>query len=311
MAVCGNPDLQSETVVRSSRRVRARTLALGLIPLALALATTAVHAGDDATRNPDKSAIIAGSLVIAENGTVQSTSLDVEGGEGADEAINKMILGIVNSWRFEPATVDGKPVISQTHVFVRLVAHQKDDGNFSISVKGATFTADASTNVTDYPQWNKDGKSPHSRQLERDEIGGTVYLALRIDGQGHVADVVPEQVNLSKPESDATMAKWREELATPAIEAARTWTFTPPTTGPLAAQHEWTIHVPVKLGRSGGSGRGKQPRSAWQTYVPGPVLPVPWLQGKQINASTPDALLNGAIAIEGTAPKFLGTVKQS
>ncbi|TBR39783.1 hypothetical protein EYV96_06240 [Dyella terrae] len=253
---------------------------------------------------PDLSAILTGSIVISEKGAVQSTALDVMPGRPVDESINGMIRQIVSGWRFAPATADGKPVPSQTSIHVRLVARPNDDGSFKVFAGGTTFGADPSMNATDYPQpLRLEAPSP-PRGL--DEVGGTVYLALRINREGRVDDAFVEQVNLLRGDNETYMSYWRDELARPVLGAARNWTFIPPSTGALASQATWTVHLGVNIGgRRAMKAMSDPSRSAWSPYFPGPIHAVPWLKGALINPAAPDALVQGAMVVEGTAPKLL------
>src|SRR3546814_7198946 len=86
---------------------------------------------------------------------------------------------------------------------------------------------------------------PYPRDVVRAGGQGTAYLVLRIDRQGAVEDVVVERVNLSVYASEREMKRFRDRLAAVSLEAARDWTFTPPSTGELAKQSSWSVRVPV------------------------------------------------------------------
>src|SRR5690606_6196676 len=87
-------------------------------------------------------------------------------------------------------------------------------------------------------------------------VQGTVYLALRVGRSGRVEESMVEQVNLLAVASDRSMAYLRDLFAMSAIEAARRWTFRPPTRGESVDDDSWTVRVPVdyRLG-------GQQPAS--------------------------------------------------
>src|SRR3546814_11270613 len=63
------------------------------------------------------------------------------------------------------------------------------------------------------------------------------------------------------------MKRFRDRLAAVSLEAARDWTFTPPSTGELAKQSSWSVRVPVdfSLGDKKEADSGE-----WKAYLPGP-----------------------------------------
>ena len=124
-------------------------------------------------------------------------------------------------------------------------------------------------------------------------VRGTVYLVVRIDRQGRVADAVVEQVNLRFIDSERQMDHWREVMAEPALKAARHWSFNPPTTGEYVGNAFWSARVPVDYRMEGDA----SPKYGhWQPYVPGPRHPIAWLNkfGNDI-AQSPDALAAGGV----------------
>jgi len=56
---------------------------------------------------------------------------------------------------------------------------------------------------------------------ERALVRGTVYLALRVDRMGKVADVAVQQVDMGVVERDAELSHWREVFGRVSREAAR------------------------------------------------------------------------------------------
>lgn len=129
-------------------------------------------------------------------------------------------------------------------------------------------------------------------------VQGAVYLALHIDRQGHVTDAVAEQVNLENAGPDGVLRKYRELMAKASLDAARRWTYRVPTTGRLAGQDSWTVHVPIVYTLNVvGAPRVER---VWRTYVPGPYTPAPWVDKPSM--ATADALADDGSYTEGSGP---------
>jgi hypothetical protein len=130
-----------------------------------------------------------------------------------------------------------------------------------------------------------------------------VYLALRVDRSGRVVDAVAEQVNLGNTGPDPLLKKFRAALAESGLKAARQWQFRIPTTGPLATQESWTVHVPVNYALA--SANAPQPDRTWVSYIPGSFTPAPWVDKPDMNAA--DVLADGTVRTEGAGPVLLSS----
>lgn len=98
------------------------------------------------------------------------------------------------------------------------------------------------------------------------------------------------------------MNVWRRELARPAIEAARNWTFNIPQTGEEAHANFLDARIPVNfvLGSNGEpSGYGQ-----WDAYVPGPVQQIPWKESSPAAIANADAIPNNGLAFQDD-PRFV------
>ncbi len=252
----------------------------------------------------ESSAVVQGTIVLATDGTVQTAIID-------DEAIYaKPIADMVRKaalqWRFQPVVRDGKPVLAKASMHVRVVLKKASDGNYSARIKGATF-GEGDKNSTDTLR-AAEGKniSPrYPRAALRGRVQGTVYLALHVDHDGHVFDAVAEQVNLDNIGPNGVLRQYREILGDAAVKAARKWSYVTPTTGKLAKQDSWTARVPVNFNLTE---VGKPvPESVWQTYLPGPYTPAPWVDRPDMDGA--DALADGAVQTEGAGPTLLAPLK--
>ncbi|AND70461.1 hypothetical protein ATSB10_30070 [Dyella thiooxydans] len=261
----------------------------------LALVAAAAHAGP--SKNLETSAVVDGSIVLAKDGAVQLAT--VEHPEKYGQPIADLVRKVALTWHFDPVLRDGVPVIAKASMHVRVILTKNADGNFTARVKGATFGGDnADTPDSLYSENQQTIRPRYPMAAIKARVQGSVYLALHIDREGHVSDAVAEQVNLENTGPDGVLRKYRKLMAQASLDAARRWTYRVPTTGRLASQDSWTVHVPIvyTLNEVGA------PRvdRVWRTYVPGPYTPAPWVD--KPNMATADALADDGSYTEGAGP---------
>ncbi len=261
----------------------------------IGLAAMAAHAGR--TEQLESSAVVNGTIVLARDGTVQLAKVNDEDKYG--KAIAGLVRQTALTWRFAPVERDGVPVVAKASMHVRVVLRKAAGGQYSARIKGATFGGEDKNSTDELHETNQQKILPrYPRAAIKYRVQGTVYLALRIDGRGHVTAAVAEQVNLQNMGSEHLLKQFRELLAKAALEPARKWTFRVPTTGRLAKQDSWTVHEPVvfELHEMGAS----KPERVWKTYVPGPYMPAPWIDRPDM--ASVDALADDGMRTEGAGP---------
>ena len=266
----------------------------------LAVATAATQAATQQV--VESSAVVNGTIVLAKDGTVQAATVDDAAKYG--QPIADMVRNAALQWRFQPVLRGGEPVVAKSGMHVRVVLRKMPDGNYNVHIKGATFgTYDSKdTDTLHYAEGDKRIPPQYPEAAIYAHVQGTVYLALRVDRSGHVTDAVAEQVNLGNVGSDSLLKRYRSILADAALRAARHWTYTIPTTGKLARQDSWTVHVPITFNLQE-NGVTEFDRGVWQTYVPGPYTPAPWTDKPDVGAA--DALVDGALQTDGAGPTLL------
>ena len=263
-----------------------------------ALASMSVQASS--MKDVESSAVISGTIVVAKDGTVQAAAVDDPDRYG--QAIADMVRNAALQWRFEPVLHDGEPVVAKASMHVRVVLKKTDDGKYNASIKAARFGED-DPKVTDTlrsAEGNKKIMPGYPAAAARYSVQGTVYLSLRVDRSGHVAEAVAEQVNLGNIGPERLATRYRKLLADSALQAARQWTYVLPTTGKLVNEESWTVHIPVSfnlVSYRAGSG------PVWEAYVPGPYTPAPWIDKPDTNAA--DAIADGVMQTDGAGPTLL------
>lgn len=233
--------------------------------------------------------LVTGKIAINADGSVSGYQIDDE-----DKVPGHVLVNIgrwVPGWRFEPVLVDGNAVPARAKMTLRMLARPVGD-KFEISIASTSFGNDDAP-PTDTVKGLK--MYPPSYPADMVSAGGegTVYLMLKIGRDGKVEDLVVERVNLHVYASEQRMKNFRKRLSSAAASAARRWTFVPPTTGELAQLRQWSVRVPVDF-RLGGV--QEVAYGEWQSYLPGPQQPIPWLQDEPGS----DALAGGALHTLGS-----------
>lgn len=237
----------------------------------------------------EASMLVTGKIAINADGSVRGYQIDDE-----DKVPGHVLLNIgrwVPEWRFEPVLVDGKAVPARAKMTLRLLARPLGD-KFEISIASTTF-GDDDAPPTDTVKGLKMYPPRYPTDVASAGGEGTVYLVLRIGPDGRVEDLVVERVNLHVYASERRMKNFRKRLSSTAASAARRWTFVPPTTGELAQRRWWSVRVPVDF-RLGGV--QEVAYGEWQSYLPGPQQPIPWLQDEPGS----DALAGGVLHTLGS-----------
>lgn len=278
------------------KRREFRVLAL----VALLAAAFAAQAARPATfaGEAEASLLLKGTVDIRADGTVERYSLDDT--VKLPTSIVDLIAGVISGWRFEPVMADGKPTPARTDMSLRIVATPKGGGKYDARVGSVWFSGGEDDKPRSISIRTRTGLV-YPTFADPLATTGTVYVALKIGPQGQVLDAIAEQVNLTTFGTNLEMAKARRTLANNTLAAVRKWTFNVPTTGEEAGREYWTGVLPVKYGVWPSADVG-----AWERYIPGPRIPVPWRDSSEEPAVAGiDALPEGMVARDGAGSKLL------
>jgi len=272
------------------------------LPL-LVCAFVVLAAGPGAVRKQvESSMLVTGTIDIEPDGSVSGHRLDQP--EKLPKGVVLLIRRSTPDWRFEPVLVDGKAVKARARMSLRVVAKKIDQTSFNVEIRNASFGEEREAPGT---QVESVGMKPpnYPRAAWSSGITGTVYLVVRIGRQGTVEDVVAEQVNLRVIGSERQMQQGRDLLAQAAVQAARHWTFKPPTLGVHAAEPFWSARIPVDFAFDDDPSISKHGQyGKWEAYVPGPRQLVPWIL-ESADSESPDAMMAGGVYQVGQGPRLL------
>lgn len=209
---------------------------------------------------------LTGTLAVGPAGAVTGYAIDHS--EKVPPEVLRHVARYVPRWRVVKSGAEGNKRFA-----VRVMATPRGDGNFALSLVGASITQKQSPEedvvargrlkIPDYP-----------RSLARIGVSGTVYVVVKVGRDGGVQDLVIEQVNLNFVGSSAEVARARADFAGHSAAAARQWKFRVPKTAHYADQPYLMVRVPVDYKIKGLAAAYAE----WEYYVPGPRRSAPWVR---------------------------------
>lgn len=278
--------------------------------LAFLLLATQAHAGAgkeiaEARQSIESTMLVTGMIDIREDGSVAGHELDQP--DKLPPVVVDLVEQTVSGFRFEPNVRDGKAAHARSRMGVRVVAKKVDDDHMSLRISNASF-------------WNNEnemGAKHVSKKIERRFVppkypsqavnagfSGTVYLAIKVNAQGGVDEVVPQQVNLKFVGSQREMEWARKLLADASVKAVRKWHFKPPTSEDMAGRDYIVLSLPIAFNlRSQRQPGNSAPYGQWEAYVPGPIQRPDWMYGDL--EQKPDAMIANIQYQAGRGPKLL------
>ena len=242
---------------------------------------------------------VTGTISVDVGGKVTAHSVDHP--EMLDRGVVAIIDQVAPRWRFEPVLEDGHPVPVKAVMRLSFIGNTMQDGGMAVRLSAADFR-DAEQPAADVVSIAKRTMIRYPADAQGANVGGAVYVVLRIDRAGNVVDAATRHVDLFIDQSPVEMRRWRELLGNAALRSVRQWKFYVPTTGKDANDPYVTGTVPVvyRMQDDGMPGYGQ-----WMAFMPGPVAPVSWLDSVENNDTGSAALAAGAFAQDGSGLKLL------
>lgn len=251
--------------------------------------TVGTVTAENVRKTAEAGMLVTGFVEVNPDGSLHGYTLDKP--EKLPPSVVEVVGKVVPTWEFE-LSGQAKDVV-KSPMSLRVVARPMGEGQFKVIVQGASFGehGDRSDVVT-----GKDRSPPQYPRLAiKARISGTAYLVLRIGRDGTVQDAIAEQVNLDQYGTAMEMEHYRQLLADASLDAARKWTFNPPTKGASVDDPYWVVRVPVSFSlHQFGTRPTEESYGSWHAYIPGPRQTPPWISKTLANES-PDAMPDGAV----------------
>ena len=248
-----------------------RILLFTMLALCAFAASASRH--DTVRKQVEASMLVTGELVVAPDGAVKSYTLDRA--DALPPGTGELFAQLFPDWELEVARADGSPLQAPAAVkmSVQLVARPTgvDDERRIMIQDTAFWDPKAPVQVLRKGELTPPKYPPIAY---RSGMSGIVYVVLRLNPDGTVAETHVERVDMTVLSDERQLRKFREVLAEAAVGTAKQWTFS------IAPERHAKpepigVRVPVEflLSRKqvAQSEYGK-----WHVYVPGPYAPIPW-----------------------------------
>jgi enamine deaminase RidA (YjgF/YER057c/UK114 family) len=286
------------------RHVTSCLFATGLCLSLAPVAGGAAKRSDAIHMQTESALLVSGTIDITAEGTVLGYALDNV--KTLPPGIVDMTARLAPHWRFEPTTLP-PGTISRTKMNLHYIAKRHENGDYQVELRNASFFVDQppEQRVT----VARRGRRPeYPPMLQAMEVNGTVYLSVQIGRDGKVMNIDASHVNLRTVGSEAEMADWRKQFAEACIKAVRSWTFKPPTVGEEASAPYWVGTLPAEFNVGGFY---RVPPGKWETYMPGPRKPIPWVDSLGTTADNSDALTPNEFHTNGSGRRLISPLTGS
>jgi TonB family protein len=259
------------------------------VALCMLMAHIAAANAGDVRKTAEATMLVTGSIEVMPDGTVHDYSID------RPEKIPPLVVDLIKSnvpnWKFRRD--DHVEAIFKAKMSLRIVAKHVDEQHDSVAISSANF-GDAGAVHTDQVSPKKAPTPHYPLDAIRERVGGTVFLSMRVGRTGQVEDIAVEQVNLSVYGNEAQMRHCRRLLGDAALDALKTWTFNPPTTGKHVNDPYWDVRMPIAFDINV-VGKSEDAYGKWHAYIPGPRESIPWAKDNQVSSSS-DAIPENSVS---------------
>ncbi len=243
--------------------------------LALCASAASAVRNDHVRQQVEASMLVTGVRVVARDGAVKAYKLD-----RVDELppdTQALLAELVPTWQLDVTKADGSPLQAPAMVkmSVQLVARPIPgvDDQFKVTV-GDTAFHDPKAPVEVKAQ-EKLTPPKYPVHAWRSGMSGIVYLVLRLNPEGTVAETHVQRVDMTVVSNEKTLRKFGKILAEAAVDAAKQWTFT---IAPerLDRPMPVTVRVPISFALGGSNPTPLAKYGQWHAYVSGSYAPIPW-----------------------------------
>lgn len=226
--------------------------------------------------------LVTGSIEISAAGQVLRHTLDQP--ERLPEPVRRFAESLIPTLRFDPVETPGQtPTRSQMHLY--FVAADNGNGGYAIRLRDAWFDSEKTTDTVMALPGSAGRMQPPRGPLPL-PMTATVYLALKIDRNGTVADIDVRHIDFGVSGPERSMKQWRRTVGDLVTDFVKKAKFAIPTTGPDADREYWTglYAYPISVTGDDDPPKKESDYGRWQTFVPGPRKEIPWLDPQAAGA---------------------------
>ena len=247
-----------------------------LFTLLALCAFAALAARYETTRKQvEASMLVTGELVVAPDGAVKSYKLDRA--DALPPETRELLAKVVPAWELDVKKADGSRLRAPAAVkmSVQLLARPIAgvDDQLRVTIQDTVFwDPKAPVQVEAKGELTPPKYPPFAA---RSGMSGIVYVVLRLNPDGSIAETHVERVDMTVLSDEKTLRKFSKVLAEAAVDAAKQWTFN---IAPerLARPEPVGVRVPIEFKFADRNPPSKEEYGRWQAYVPGPYAPIPW-----------------------------------
>lgn len=231
------------------------------------------------------SMVITGRITVGPDGSVRKYSVDRQG--DIPPAVQQLVGESVPDWRFKPIDGGHGHVAAQALMSLRIIARQSSSKAYTVAIQSAQF-GNAAAVASGSCAANacityREVETPKFPICELSQaVTGTVYVAVQLGDDGHVAKSAVLQVDLRNSGTAAEVESWRNGFANAALAAISKTTFNVPVVAAEAQPKTWTVIVPINFYTD----RTQVAYGHWDLYYPGPVHEPAWVYNRHDAATT-------------------------
>ena len=228
---------------------------------------------------------LTGNIKVGADGKALDYSIDHQ--SQVQPAVLKLVAATIAQWRFAPR-------VAQAPMSLRIVANEREDGQFDMKVGAVSFGGKERLHGLAYK--DKSRRVTYPDDLLHARVGGQVLVLVEVGRQGEVLHADAERIDLSRSATRMQMHRWRQSLARASVDAIRNWTFVVPTQGEAALAPHWYAVVPLQFAINRPDGMPTVGGYAqWHIYYPGDKVVPDWYRSMP-GQVIPDVVTAGTLA---------------
>lgn len=228
---------------------------------------------------------LTGHIVVGADGKARDYHIDHP--DKVQPGVLKLVAATVAQWRFEPRA-------AEADMSLRIVADEREDGQFDMKVGAVSFGGKERLHGLAYK--DKSRRVTYPDDLLHARVGGQVLVLVEVGRQGEVLHADAERIDLSRSATRMQMHRWRQSLARASVDAIRNWTFVVPTQGEAALAPHWYAVVPLQFAINRPDGMPATGGYAqWHIYYPGDKVVPDWYRSMP-GQVIPDVVPTGTLA---------------